>query len=273
MESLIKQYALEWEEKAKYDPFWIILTSTKWKGLNSNKKEFFKSGAIEAANLFKFIKENKIKINFTGRALDFGCGIGRITRALKGYFQNVVGIDISPTMIKLARQENYEFDIEFILNQREDLQLLENRSFDFIYSNIVLQHLSNPIQIKYIKEFSRIIKIGGVLIMQIPSKRLYQNWGERVKDSVNKILPRGLKIEILKKIFNKKTEKFFEMNTLSEGKILRIAQKEGLDVICISYTNSTDPDFSGKLRFHTREEALRQSYYLSPMYFFRKAEK
>ena len=38
-----------------------------------------------------------------GKALDFGCGVGRLSQALADYFDRVVGADVSPTMIGLAR--------------------------------------------------------------------------------------------------------------------------------------------------------------------------
>ena len=36
-------------------------------------------------------------------ALDFGCGIGRLSQALAEHFDQVYGVDISPKMIELAR--------------------------------------------------------------------------------------------------------------------------------------------------------------------------
>lgn len=37
-------------------------------------------------------------------ALDFGCGVGRLTQALAAHFDEVTGVDISPSMIKLAKK-------------------------------------------------------------------------------------------------------------------------------------------------------------------------
>jgi predicted TPR repeat methyltransferase len=35
-------------------------------------------------------------------AVDFGCGVGRLTQALGDHFERAIGIDVSPTMIRLA---------------------------------------------------------------------------------------------------------------------------------------------------------------------------
>ena len=42
----------------------------------------------------------------TGRGLDFGCGVGRLTQALARRMNRVVGADISPVLIDLARTLN-----------------------------------------------------------------------------------------------------------------------------------------------------------------------
>ena len=39
-------------------------------------------------------------------ALDFGCGVGRLSHALADLFLNVTGIDVSPTMVAKANELN-----------------------------------------------------------------------------------------------------------------------------------------------------------------------
>ena len=41
-----------------------------------------------------------------GRALDFGCGAGRLTRALAARFESVVGVDVADAMLDKARALN-----------------------------------------------------------------------------------------------------------------------------------------------------------------------
>ncbi len=41
-----------------------------------------------------------------GKALDFGCGVGRLTQALADYFNEVAGVDVSPTMVNKALEYN-----------------------------------------------------------------------------------------------------------------------------------------------------------------------
>ena len=55
------------------------------------------------------------------------------------------------------------------LNKTTDLSLFEDNTFDFIYSNIVLQHNRPETSRKFIREFCRVLAPGGFLVFQIPS--------------------------------------------------------------------------------------------------------
>ncbi len=156
----------QWEEMAHLDPLFAILTEKAKQFGRWDTEEFFASGRKEIDELMEARGFSK---GDNGRALDFGCGVGRLSKALRAYFGEVTGVDIAEGMIDLARRHAPR--CRFILNRHEDLSLFENDSFDFIYSNIVLQH--QPTQIlarRYIGEFIRIIKPRGIIVFQMPYK-------------------------------------------------------------------------------------------------------
>ena len=102
------------------------------------------------------------------RSLDFGCGMGRLTAALAGYFRESVGVDISEEMIKLARESHP--NCTFVFNDQVHLSVFPDGYFDFIYSAIVLQHLpTEEIIAAYIRDFLRVLVPGGLLVFQVPS--------------------------------------------------------------------------------------------------------
>jgi ubiquinone/menaquinone biosynthesis C-methylase UbiE len=122
----------------------------------------------------KFVSDSGLSPE-PGRALDFGCGVGRLTQALAEYFSEVVGLDISAPMVERAREYNRHGDrCTYRVNLVDDLSQLDSASFDFVYSDKVLQHMHPSISSRYIGEFFRILKPGGVALFQIPSGRLYQ---------------------------------------------------------------------------------------------------
>jgi SAM-dependent methyltransferase len=158
-----------WEQLAQSDPLWAILSDPTKKNRQWDLPRFFQTGRREISTLFYHMDHLKI-VAIKGKALDFGCGIGRATQALAPYFSSVVGVDISETMIRLADKFNqFPKHVGYIQNQADDLSIFPDQEFDFLYSNIVLQHLQPETIRRYLAEFMRILKPGGLLVFQLPS--------------------------------------------------------------------------------------------------------
>jgi ADP-heptose:LPS heptosyltransferase/SAM-dependent methyltransferase/Tfp pilus assembly protein PilF len=161
-----------WERFAQADPMWAILTDPAKKGNKWEPGEFFATGIKDIQGIFSYLQGINISPSLDS-ALDFGCGVGRITQALAMRFKSATGIDIAPSMIREAKRHN-RFDpaCRYLLNQRNDLEMFADGTFDFIYSIITLQHI-RPVYIKnYLVEFMRVLKPNGILVFQLPS-RLY----------------------------------------------------------------------------------------------------
>ena len=113
------------------------------------------------------LKAMDVPLRF-GRALDFGCGLGRLTQALAEHFQNVDGVDISASMIEQSRALNRQgAKVSFHLNVQPDLRSFPSDAFDFVYSAIALQHTPANFQARYIADFARVLKPGGVACFQV----------------------------------------------------------------------------------------------------------
>jgi SAM-dependent methyltransferase len=158
-----------WETLGRLDPMWAILSDPTKKGRKWDPAGFFKSGEADINGLLGEVTAMGFPL-LRGTALDFGCGIGRLTQALCNHFGNCYGVDISSTMLDQAKQYNrFGSACIYALNDSPDLHLFEANSFDFIYSNIVLQHIPPDAGKNYISEFVRVMKSGGLLIFQVPS--------------------------------------------------------------------------------------------------------
>ena len=146
----------------------IPMRSILWRTEPWQSESFFATGRGGIGHSMAQLAE--LGIRPTGRALDFGCGIGRLTQALAEYFDEVVGVDVAASMIDLARERNqFEDRCRYVVNAREDLSLFDDASFDFIYSQIVLQHVGPDLAKRYIREFIRILRPTGVAMFQLPS--------------------------------------------------------------------------------------------------------
>ena len=158
-----------WDALGKSDPFWAILTVPEKKGNRWDLDEFLSTGRGEIDDVLADLRSLGLEPK-SGRALDFGCGVGRLTQALADRFDEAWGVDIAPSMIELANR--YSRDPErcrYFLNTRPDLRLFEDESFDFVYSNITLQHVEPRYQGPYLAEFLRVLVPGGLLVFQLPS--------------------------------------------------------------------------------------------------------
>jgi SAM-dependent methyltransferase len=167
----IKELQRNWDELGKRDAFGNIITdpamSGKWQ-----KGEFFKSGEEEIASLMAYIESLGLAVP-NGTALDFGCGVGRLTQSLCRHFEVCHGIDIAPSMIAHAKRYNrFGERCRYSLNATDDLRIFQNNHFNLVYSNIVLQHMKPEYSSRYIGEFLRVLRPGGLIIFQLPSERV-----------------------------------------------------------------------------------------------------
>ena len=165
----LKKLQRNWEGLARKDPLWAILADPSKKGGRWDVEEFFNTGQREAHDLIEHIDSLHV-IMARDSAMDFGCGVGRVSQALAHYFNSVCGVDIAPTMIELARKYNrYPEKCKFYLNETDDLKTFEDSSFNLVYSNITLQHMEKKCIIRYLRKFLRVIAPGGLIVFQLPS--------------------------------------------------------------------------------------------------------
>lgn len=127
------------------------------------------------ADYFKHLVDKKIISGKT--ALDLGCGTGKksIYLVLKGGFEKVIGIDISPSAIsyarKNARSEEVVNKVEFVANDVTDLNFLGKQTFDFILDWSVLHCLDPSKYVQYINGIVEHSHKGSLLTLRVFSKK------------------------------------------------------------------------------------------------------
>lgn len=164
--STLDQIQGSWDKMAKDDAMWAILTDPSKKNNQWDEESFFSTGRAFIDVQMKVFKNLKIEIK-KENALDFGCGIGRLTQPLADIFDYVTGVDISKYMIQLARRYNqYPQTVTYTQN---DYNLpFADKVFDYVQSHIVLQHIKAELTLNYIGEFLRVLKPKGILYFQLP---------------------------------------------------------------------------------------------------------
>lgn len=223
----IKSLQKNWDELGKTDPLWAIITAPENKGNQCDINDFFATGKTEIEFVLSSIQALEIAPSHQ-KALDFGCGVGRLTQALANHFDEVHGVDIAPSMIDLARKFNrYDRRCIYHVNAQNDLSLFGDHSFDFIYTNITLQHMQPKYSRKYIQEFFRLLSSDGVLVFQLPSERNYQNLGEKAKELIYKMARNTGVLYSLYHLAKYGTAARMEMYGIEKEKVIDLIETNG----------------------------------------------
>jgi len=245
----LKKLKENWNRFGTTDPLWSILTDPRKKGNKWRVDEFFETGRKEIDSVMHCIDSLKITLQ-REKALDFGCGAGRLTQALAAYFNEVYGVDIAESMIGLAKKYNrYAERCKYILNEENNLELFENDSFDFIYSNIVLQHMKPKYSKTYIKEFIRIIKPNGLLVFQQPSREKNTKTNmrliEKFKENSKNFLP-SIFIDLYRnKVLTAKEDgPVMEMYEIKRKEIVNLVEENGATIVDILEDKNWSTDWT-----------------------------
>src|ERR1700679_3865078 len=125
-----------WDEQARTDPLWAILVDPQKTGRRWDPQEFFSTGVAEIASVMERTERWGLP-QTRKRALDFGCGVGRLTQPLATHFEKVRGGALPAVMLVQARQFNRHGDrCQYVWNGEADLRMFADRSIDLIYSKI-----------------------------------------------------------------------------------------------------------------------------------------
>jgi len=154
----------EWEELARRDPYFAILTDDRFhadKLDDAAMHDFFASGERDVDALLRHTTAPPAS------ALDFGCGAGRLTLALAKRVAQVVGVDVSPTMRELAERHRI---VAGITNARF-VDAIPDERFDFICSLIVFQHIPVERGEALFRELLARLSDGGVATIELAFSR------------------------------------------------------------------------------------------------------
>jgi SAM-dependent methyltransferase len=231
----IKELQQHWDAFGKSDPLWAVLTSPDKKGNKWDADEFFAHGRQEIDDIMRHLDSLKLTL-IRRRALDFGCGAGRLTQALARYFERVDGVDIAPSMIAAANSYNrFGEACRFQLNETDDLRLFPAQAFDFVYSCITLQHMQPKYARKYIMEFLRVLTPAGVLVFQLPSHPILFRapWKPHFRGMVLRFTPRRLLDATYRKV-KYHNQPRMEGYWITRNKMVEFLQRQGARIVDIT---------------------------------------
>lgn len=151
-----------WDEWAERDPFWFML------GAEASIEGLMRSGQSEIRAFLQHAADHGLTFG-RGCAIDFGCGVGRLTQALGEHFERAIGVDVSQRMVEHARKYNrLDGKVFYFVVPAASTQLpFQDDSADLIYSVNTLFHIPPHRTKRYVMEFLRIMKPDGLTMFQV----------------------------------------------------------------------------------------------------------
>jgi hypothetical protein len=150
----------EWNERAREDAHYYVAF-----GSRDQDEEGFLATAADAIRAVKDEFKRMPAGRMTARrALEIGCGPGRLMKPLSRFFGEIHGIDVSDEMIGLARERLRGIPHAHAhAGSGAGLPQFADESFDLVYSYAVYQHIpSREVVLEYMRETVRVLKPGGV---------------------------------------------------------------------------------------------------------------
>lgn len=179
----------EWNERAREDANYYVAFGRR----EQDDEEFLSTARDVVRDLEGELKRLPAGIPpASRRALEIGCGPGRLMRPMSRYFGEIHGVDVSDEMIAQARVKLR--DIPWAhphAASGSDLAQFPSGHFDFVYSYAVFQHIpSADVVFSYLRETVRVLKPGGFARLQInglpKTAKAYTTW-EGVRISADEI--------------------------------------------------------------------------------------
>lgn len=155
----------DWNRRASEDAFYHVAFEQRLQ----DPEQFLAGGAQTAALFERELIYLPASDPASQRALEIGCGPGRLMRPMSRHFGEIHGIDISDEMLERARQLLADIPHAHLhLAEESDLRMFVDNWFEFVYSYAVFQHIpSREVILNYLDEMARVLKAGGIMCCQM----------------------------------------------------------------------------------------------------------
>jgi 2-polyprenyl-3-methyl-5-hydroxy-6-metoxy-1,4-benzoquinol methylase len=162
---LRQDHTEQWELFGKKDPYYGVCTDLQFKrdALGEDARaRFFASGDQQFNELLADAKSLAGPGFSVERALEYGCGVGRLLIPAAKQARRVVGVDVSHAMLAEARRNCEEAGLDNLDLVTPEQIVPAETGFDFVFSFAVLIHLPRRTGEEIIAKLARLLRPGGL---------------------------------------------------------------------------------------------------------------
>lgn len=164
-----------WDDGARKNAPWYVDTSLGWE--QPDMEAFFATGEEIVKAL---VDDAPRRPSGRSMAVEIGSGLGRVCVALADRFERVVGVDVSPEMVKQATELVDEPRVSYRVCDGLGLRSIDDETVDLVISFTVFQHIPDAsIVHDYIAEAGRVLRPGGLLAFQWNNTPGARRWAMR----------------------------------------------------------------------------------------------
>jgi SAM-dependent methyltransferase len=140
-----------------------IVTAEAFKWGKSQKEVYFDPAEQDMESQWKgmispILSNHPIDYSHT---VDFACGHGRNAAKLADLAARMTLVDVEKDNIEFCQQRFRGRPFDFVVNSGFDIRQIIDQDVSFFYSFDAMVHFDFEIMLLYVKEFKRILKVGG----------------------------------------------------------------------------------------------------------------
>jgi 2-polyprenyl-3-methyl-5-hydroxy-6-metoxy-1,4-benzoquinol methylase len=239
-----------WEIHGRNEAYYGVLSDARYRAKNLSQAvlaEFMQSGEDHIDEILGVVQHYFGPLGRHSRALDFGCGVGRLVIPLARRFDDVTGIDISPAMLEEAHLNAARANLDNIRFAQSLDDLVElGDTFDFVHSVIVLQHIPVQTGTRILSQLATLLAPGGVAAIHVSLKLRRPLW-RKIGSSLRRHIDL---LRIPANLVNRRpwNEPMMQMNEYSLDSLFSLLTGQGIERILVQRSGS-DPTLQAFLFF------------------------
>lgn len=157
----------DWDDLAATDPLWAVLTDERYRAdrlTPEAEASFWASGEDYVRHVSELFRRHFDRDLAPERALDFGCGVGRVLLPIARRARFATGVDASHRMLERARAAAGSAGLANVTVKGD---VPRGELFDFVNSVLVFQHIPTRPGLALLRQLLGSLRPGGLLAIQV----------------------------------------------------------------------------------------------------------